>query len=329
MISRLANRRLILFALKYIVGLGIIYLLVSSGNINLATISDLPPDLVMGCLGLMVVQTVVAAVRVQRLLASQGIVFTIARCAVFNCTGLFYSLFLPGGISGDAVRAYYFMQSSEERRMPILGALFLDRLIGLIAMVGMGVVAALVLALSVPMIRPYILAFIGIFFALTAMLVVFRLLGHLHVPDQLGVRWYGKLWVRLTKLVASLHLTRYPARVMVHAVLLSFVVQITAALIIYLCAVYVHAGLSLLEVSAVAPVGLLVNAIPISPGGLGVGEKGFEILFRGLQGSHGATAFLTSRLFLYSPALIGAIYGLQRLFLNRQRRSRAVIAVGQ
>lgn len=325
MISRLVNRRWLLFALKYSVGLAIIYWLVSSGNLNLSTLRSLPAELVLSCLAMMVLQTWMAAIRVQRLLASQGVVFTTLRCVIFNCTGLFYSLFLPGGISGDAVRAYYFMQSSDERRMPILGALFLDRLIGLIVMVGMGVVATLILALSVPLIRPYILVFIGIFVALTVFLIAFQKLGRLHVADKDGVKWYGRLWGRLTRTVASLELTRYPFRVMLIAVVLSVVVQITAASIIFLCGEYVHSGLGFLEVSALAPVGLLINAIPISPGGLGVGEKGFEVLFRSLQGAHGATAFLTARLFLYSPALIGAVYGLQRLFLNRKRKASAVI----
>ena len=229
MISRLAKPRWLPFALKYIVGLAIIYWLSSSGNINLSTLRVLPSELVASCLGMMVVQTWMAAIRVQRLLASQGILFTTLRCVIFNCAGLFYSMFLPGGISGDAVRAYYFMQSSEERRMPILGALFLDRLIGLIVMVGMGVLATLVLALSVPLIRPYILVCIGIFVALTVFLIAFRKLGRLHVSDKNGINWYGKLWARLTRTVASLQLTRYPFRVMLIAAALSLLVQITAA----------------------------------------------------------------------------------------------------
>lgn len=326
MLSRLANWRLFLTPLKYAIGFAIIYWLVSAGNIDPSAFASLPASLVLSCLALMVVQTLVAAVRVQRLLQSQGIVFSIFRCLVFNCTGLFYSLFMPGGISGDAVRAYYFMQLSEDRRMPVLGALFLDRLIGLISMVGLGVVAALVLALSMPLIRPYIIVFLGIFAVLTGMLLLFRLLGRLHLPDVHGNKWYSKIWIRITKTFASLELTRYPAGVVIMAVLLSIIIQTTAALIIYLCAEYVHSGLGLLEVSAVAPVGLLINAIPISPGGLGVGEKGFEVLFRGLGGTQGAEAFLISRFFLYSPALIGAVYGLQRLFLRRRRSARVVVS---
>jgi len=279
-------------------------------------------------MGLMLIQMLLAAIRVQRLLHSQNIHFTMARCFLFNCTGLFYSLFLPGGISGDAVRAFYFMQSGEDSRLRILGALFLDRLLGLISMVGLGLVAAVVLALSMPLIRPYIMVFITIFAFLLGMLLLLQFLGRLHVPGDHGDAWFDRLWARIKRMIADLHLTRYPAQVVMTAIALSLLIQASAVVLIFYCAEYARSGLGILEVSAVAPIGLLINAIPISPGGLGVGEKGFEILFKGLGGENGANAFLTSRVFLYSPAALGAVYGLKRLFLYRKKRITAEVANG-
>jgi uncharacterized membrane protein YbhN (UPF0104 family) len=61
-----------------------------------------------------------------------------------------------------------------------------------------------------------------------------------------------------------------------------------------------------------------VNAIPLSPGGLGIGENAFELLYKTIGGRNGATSFLLARVFLYSPALIGLVYVLIRMVTRRK-----------
>jgi uncharacterized membrane protein YbhN (UPF0104 family) len=66
------------------------------------------------------------------------------------------------------------------------------------------------------------------------------------------------------------------------------------------------------------PVGLLINAVPLSPGGLGIGENAFELLYTMVGGANGGTSFLLARVFLYSPALIGLAYVLVRAATRRR-----------
>ena len=68
-----------------------------------------------------------------------------------------------------------------------------------------------------------------------------------------------------------------------------------------------QSGLDFLTVLAVAPLGFLANALPLTPGGLGVGEKGFDVLFSLVGGAEGANSFLLARIFLFAPALLGGI----------------------
>jgi uncharacterized membrane protein YbhN (UPF0104 family) len=63
----------------------------------------------------------------------------------------------------------------------------------------------------------------------------------------------------------------------------------------------------LLKITAVAPLGLLANALPLTPGGLGIGEKGFELLYNAVGGQNGGNSFLLSRVFLFAPALLGVV----------------------
>ena len=63
------------------------------------------------------------------------------------------------------------------------------------------------------------------------------------------------------------------------------------------------------SVVVLIPLGLLANAVPATPGGLGVGEAAFDSLFRlgGLSG--GASVLIGWRLVMLVPAAIGlAIY---------------------
>ena len=62
--------------------------------------------------------------------------------------------------------------------------------------------------------------------------------------------------------------------------------------------------------SVLIPLGLLANAIPITPGGLGVGEAAFDSLF-GLAGlSGGAEIMLAWRLFILAFGLVGLVFYL-------------------
>ena len=61
----------------------------------------------------------------------------------------------------------------------------------------------------------------------------------------------------------------------------------------------------------VLPIGFLVNAIPITPGGLGVGEVAMDRLFSlaGLTG--GAAALISWRLLQLVPAAVGLLLYVQ------------------
>ena len=66
-----------------------------------------------------------------------------------------------------------------------------------------------------------------------------------------------------------------------------------------------RSGLEFFTVLVLAPIGFFVNALPLTPGGLGIGEKGFDLLYSLVGGAEGANSFLLARVFLFSPALIG------------------------
>jgi len=306
------------FVLKYVVGLSLIAWMAWSGKLDFSVAASLPAALVVECAALAVLQTLLGALRVRYILAHQGISSGVWQCVLFNCAGILYSAFLPGGISGDAVRAYLFMKAAPGNRGGILGAMFLDRVLGLLSMVTLGLAAALYMSLRLPLMRPYLLAFAALLALLAGGVGLLRYLGARHADHETPFARLG-LWRKLERLAAELSIHRYPIAVLGWAVVQSMVIHLMAFAVIYLCSVQSGAGLGFMEVFVATPVGLLVNAIPLSPGGLGIGENAFELLYRAIGGAHGATSFLLARFFLYSPAIVGLVYVVQRLAFRKRK----------
>jgi len=313
-------RRVALFFLKYVLGISLIVWMVASGKVDLSVAGELPASLVGECAALMVVQSVLAALRVRYILGHQGIRTGAIQCLLFNCAGILYSAFLPGGISGDAVRAYLFMKAVPNQRLAILGAMLLDRLMGLISMVALGLAAAFYMAIRVPIVRPYLLGFTAIFAVLVGGLAMLHFLGSRHGGQKhaVGAGRIGRLWGNLRRVVAELRIHHYGAGVLLFVVAQSMLIHLTAVAVIYICSLHSGSGLGFLEVFVATPIGLLVNAIPLSPGGLGIGENAFELLYRAIGGQHGGTSFLIARFFLYSPAVVGLAYVLKRMVTRKR-----------
>jgi len=176
------------------------------------------------------------------------------------------------------------------------------------------------MALNVPIIRPYLLGFAAIFFTLIGGVALLHFIGARHEHKQSAAEGLvERIFTRVASIIASLRIHDYAPRVLTFVVLQSMVIHLLAVALIYICSVYAKSGLDFLGVFVATPIGLLVNAIPLSPGGLGIGENAFELLYKTIGGQNGATSFLLARVFLYSPALIGLVYVLIRMVTRRSK----------
>ena len=312
-------KKVALFFLKYVVGISLIVWMVWTGKVDLSVLTRLPSELLLEASFLTALLTVGGALRVRYILQKQSIQTGIWQCFLYNCAGILYSAFLPGGISGDAVRAYLFMKAVPNHRLAILGAMVLDRVLGLVSMVFLGFIAACYMAITVALIRPYLVGFGAIFFTLIGGVALLHFIGRRHEHKQTAAEGLvEKVWTKVTSVIASLRIHDYPPLVLVFVVLQSMVIHLLAVALIYICSVYAKSGLDFLRVFVATPIGLLVNAIPLSPGGLGIGENAFELLYKTIGGQNGATSFLIARVFLYSPALIGLVYVLKRMVTRKR-----------
>lgn len=304
--DRQKAKKIALLLLEYLVGVGIVYWLYRSNILDFRPLQTITFSLAAVGLLMVLLMVYFSALRLKRLLRDQGIFVTVAQGFIFNCLGIFYSLFLPGGVSGDAAKAFYLMRYAGDRKAALFGGLILDRLLGMLAMIGLGLGSSAFLVYSVTWLMPYFIAFALIFLVMAGVLF-FLLRVELRHKESASGNMLIKGYEYVHNLIVRLNLSKYSKRTLVISALLSIAGHCLAIGLIYLCSVHSQSGLDFMAVFSVGPFGLLANAIPITPGGLGVGEQSFEFLYKIAGGKNGASSFLASRLFLYSPAVIGGL----------------------
>ncbi|MDG1143570.1 MAG: lysylphosphatidylglycerol synthase transmembrane domain-containing protein [Burkholderiales bacterium] len=307
---------------RYVIGAAIVVWLIKSDQIDLNKISEIDIKTTTIALFLSFTPLVLTTWRLRLLLKAHQINVPFGHCIAYNAIGIFYSTILPGGMSGDAVRAYYFWRCSytqNRSKAELIAVLINDRLIGTVTMLLIGIIAATVSMKALD------LSFLFIFISWLVFLVGIAV--YLFCFSFPASKWPMKdslrkrpIFSSFERLMAKMDLRKYSLKNLSFAGILSGIGYVSGVFVIYIFSIRLSSGLDFGQVMAIVPVGLLANSIPISPGGLGVGEKSFDVLYGLAGGHHGGTVFMLSRIFLFSPALLGALIAIGALLRKKIRR---------
>jgi uncharacterized membrane protein YbhN (UPF0104 family) len=238
----------------------------------------------------------VTSYRWHQLLAALEIAIPLGRTFVLNMVGAFYNTFMPGSTGGDVLKAYYVSKQTIHRTRAVM-SVFVDRVIGLIALVIMGGVMAAYQYFTGGPNDPAAHACGRI--ALMSALIVFGTAGGLLVfYTPFLRRAFGLDWIlaRLPKqkqvqnAVLTMELYRRHKWLVIQALVITFPVHITVVISAMLAAKAFGLTLSPLYYFVAVPVIVLVGSIPISPQGAGVMEY-FAILLTQKQGATVSQAF--------------------------------------
>jgi len=93
-----------------------------------------------GALILFVLSKMVSSLRLNKFLVSTGIYLSERANMKLYLQGMYYNLFLPGGIGGDGYKIYLLNRKYEVRTRKIFWAVMMDRIIGVVALFCMSVV---------------------------------------------------------------------------------------------------------------------------------------------------------------------------------------------
>lgn len=314
-------RRWVLTALKLGLAVALLGWLLAKGHLDPDRIGRAlrDPKLIALALVLATVNISTSAVRWLLLLRSEGIECSLRLALRLTWIGHFWNMVIPGAVSGDAVKMYYIGRSAPEKREEAWTTVFVDRLIGMAALVSLSTIATaanLQFMLSRPELRNT---------AITMLAVLLTLAG-IGLGLVLGIgrntSMFGSLRSRLPfadglrrGYHALLRLGQRPGTVAI-AFAISFLSHGSAVVVtVVLGDAAGENSLRFVQYCVVVPVALFANALPLTPGGIGVGEAVMGNLFEWSNGSasDGTTIMLLYRMMFYALAAIGAVlYVLHR-----------------
>jgi glycosyltransferase 2 family protein len=240
------------------------------------------------------------------LVRAQNLPFTVSQAMRIGMIGYFYNTVLPGAVGGDIIKAAAIARE-QSRRTIAVATVIMDRVIALwgliwfVAVLG-GIFWAFGL-LEGPASPPaqFIITTAAAIVAVSV--VVWLLLGLL--PPKRAERFAGRL-SHIPRIGASaaefwraVWMYRLRPKSVALALLLSWVSHVGFVVSFYCCARTLWDGLpdnpmpSLVQNFLIVPIGMIISAIPLFPGGAGIGEAGFGGLYR-LFGSDRANGILGS-----------------------------------
>ena len=309
-------KQILLAVLRTGIGIALVAYLGTSGAIDWRAFARLFAawKLMIPAVVLLLLDALMIAWRLVVLLGPRG--FHLPLWPAFRLTmiGVFFNSCLPGATGGDLVKIYYAAEGNPGRRIEVATIVLFDRAIGMFALL-------LLPLLLAPFFTDMIAASAGI----RTVLWLAAGIGSVMVMGTLLSWWEpfarGRLvqWVigipRIGKYLGivfeTVHSFRAAPGTVLAAVVISLGAHIMAAGVAMISALATHPQEFAWKMSVVIPLGFTVNALPFTPGGLGVGEAAFNKLFALTGLSGGAEALLGWRLLTILIGMLGLAFYLQ------------------
>jgi uncharacterized protein (TIRG00374 family) len=246
--------------------------------------------------------TVLQTLRWLWLMKVQSIQPSFRRAYGMNLVGMFFNLFLPGGTGGDLLKMYYASREAEGRKPAAVLSVFMDRVVGLLALIGIAAVVGLFSFEQVwaaRELRGFVLTLGCIVGGALGFLLVVFAVEFFHLSKRLPS------WLPLRHLVLEMASAFSTYARAGSALWASVLISLPAHAIIffsfYCCARAFTDELTLGQLFLVLPLILTISALPISVAGLGVREQLFHVTLGALFGV---------------PAAVGVLIGFSGFLLN-------------
>lgn len=256
------------------------------------------------------------------LMGGLGIRVKFSRVAFLQVIGMAFNSAMPGAVGGDLFKAYYVLREDHVQKpgkTAVALSLFNDRLAGIFGLFTIGVLAGL---LNFDFVRDHdatrnfflmiTIIFLGTLIGVVAILIpvreerdIFRWLWRQPLPGMKIVE----------KVITSLRIYRNHLGSLVGAWMISAFVQFCGAVYFWwLCEAIAPGAVPLVKLMVIFPLGLLVTALPLAPGGLGIGHMAFDSLFHAVGVDGGANFF---NIFFIGQMMLNMTGFIAYLFLRK------------
>ena len=286
---------------KLSVAAGLICWLVMSDKLDfsqLAILGKNPEILGVALLYWVVCSVVICSLRWRLLLQAFDYKISFWRALHLQTVGNFFNSTMPGAVGGDLIKVYYAIKDNPQRnRSGAFVSILLDRLIGLAGIFCIGTVAIVfqyfagthdALMLSIVVMMASFMAFLAIFFGAA----LYRYQREDPFLRLLKMPFLNRRLSIIRRLYEAVREYRNHRSIIINGLLLSIVNQVGSLTLFCLIAKAIAPDMvNYVAIVMIFPLGMLITALPLAPGGIGVGHVAFENLFRMVGMSHGADIF--------------------------------------
>jgi glycosyltransferase 2 family protein len=314
------TRRILLTMVRLGVGLGLLAYLARSGIINLHALSRLYTawPITLAALALLLADVALMGLRLCWLFVPQALHLPLGRSMQLTLVSFFFAMFLPGSAGGDLAKLFYAAKGNRGRRAEIITIMALDRGIGLFSLLILPLLFA-------PLFLPFIQARPALrILLITVALLAFGLLAAFLVcllNPRAALRFFPRSSI-FERIARTIRIYRQHLGTLVAALGASVVANLCLVAVTALAVLALNSGGLSMVMSLMIPLGHIVNSLPLTPGGLGVGETAFNALFSmaGLGG--GAEALLCWRIWMALISILGLVFylrGLRRCVFDAEK----------
>lgn len=301
--TMLKRRYPVIAAVKIAVAAGLMWFLIHAGKLNTTAVAGASrhwPILLLGVV-LLYVQLAIGAWRWNLLLGVQGLRLPLNKAFSLTMIGALFNIAIPGAVGGDVVKGYYVSRCTFERKTHAITTVLVDRIVGLLGLLALAMLAGLLDWSLVRSNRTFTVLFVftsaSFLVACLVLWISFAATRESAVAvEQWGNRLPGSAVI--TRVIESLLEYRGQSSVVLQAIAVSIVAQALGCLAFYLSALALgYADIPLRAYLLVVPLGLATTALPLAPGGIGVGQAAFYALFHLLPGATGEMGANTCTVF--------------------------------
>jgi len=299
---------------RLLIGLALLAWLIHAKAIDLAALSALITrwPISLAAIAIFIFDLTLMALRLCLLLRPHGMRLPYTTSLQLTLVGSFFSLFLPGRAGGDFARIFYASKANATHQTEVVSVLIFDRALGLFSLL---VLPLLFAPLFPSLLHDAVLRMLVLACACLAggMLAAFAL-SALLAPVLARMARRNPAWRVLSILeraartvAAYLRAPRTVALALAIAAADNLAVVAVTALALLL----IHPASVTGTLCLIVPMGEIVNSIPLTPGGLGVGETAFAALFNVAHLQGGAQALLYWRIWNVFASLLGLPFYLR------------------
>lgn len=296
-----------------------------SGVINLRPLEKLLPawPISVAAVAILVIDVYLMAIRTCWMIRPVGLHLPVWKSFQLNLVAGFFTNVVPGAAGGDVARLYYTTKGNRGNRVEVATVVLLDRGVGLMSML---LIPLLFAPFFYGMVRslPVLRDLLELDALATAGLLIAFLLCVYNAPirgllSRLFLRWRRSRDVA-ERVLGAIGAFKNHGKTLLSSLGIALVANLSVIGVMALSFVALNPSWLSMKMVLVVPMGELANCLPLTPGGLGVGEAAFHSLFEmsGLQG--GVEALLCWRIWRAVVGLIGlGVYlgGIGRVVFER------------